>query len=188
MKIREFSHYRKQKTKQLFVTEVGRRTKEQKEDSRSDRRTRRTTTQRERKKEKMEREKRRRSSAFLRARLWAPASFRCVKTFYFFLEEEKKKLLRSEVILLLLRPPGASLHHHLSHHASPDRTLQMHYGIWGRRARGRRDSWIFDKTWDDQTEVVGRRGGSSILHHSATWILHGGNSLLIYFFSLFREI
>lgn len=76
-------------------------------------------------------------------------------------------------------PPGASLHHHLSHHASPDRTLQMHYGIWGRRARGRRASLILDKTWDDQTEVVRRRGGSSILHHSATWILHGGNSLFL---------
>lgn len=112
-----------------------------------------------------------------------------LKNFYNFRgREEKTEKAACDQKLSSSIPPGASLHHHLSHHASPDRTLQMHYGIWGRRARGRRASWIFDKTWDDQTEVVRRRGGSSILHHSATWILHGGNSLslLIYFFSLFQ--
>lgn len=105
------------------------------------------------------------------------------ETSYNFIGREEKAACDQKLSSSI--PPGASLHHHLSHHASPDRTLQMHYGIWGRRARGCRVSWIFDKTWDDQTEVVRRRGGSSILHHSTTWILHAGNSLSLLIFFIF---
>lgn len=86
----------------------------------------------------------------------------------FKLREEKTEKTACDQELASSIPPGSLLHHPFSHHASPDRTLQMHYGVWGRRARGRRASWIFDKTWDDQTEVVRRGGGSSILHQSAT--------------------
>lgn len=86
----------------------------------------------------------------------------------FKLREEKTEKTACDQELASSIPPGSLLHHPFSHHASPDRTLQMHYGVWGRRARGRRALWIFDKTWDDQTEVVRRGGGSSILHQSAT--------------------
>lgn len=78
-----------------------------------------------------------------------------------------------------------SLLHPFIPYASPDRTLLLHYGIWGRRARGHGALLINNKTWDDQTDVTRRHGAASIIQH-----LRGGNSLFTTFtyFLCFREI
>lgn len=65
------------------------------------------------------------SWVFLRVPPQVPVSF-SLRTLG---EEKRKRGTSCDQKLPSSVPPGASLHHHLSHHASPDRTLQMHYGI-----------------------------------------------------------